>query len=144
MKISFWSNGKGPSCVSANLAAISIICAIAYPYTITIMENHISSNNLGQAFFSDKILKLVKERGFYYEGCGIEGLLRKIYRGEFVKKDIDYYRKDIIRNHLYYLPQGKIIHNNTFSHELYINSLSFFYILEESTDILFIDTAKTI
>lgn len=142
VKVAFWSNANGPSGVSANLAAISVASAISYPYTITVMENHICSNNLGQSYYSNHNLKYIRERGVYYEGGGIEGLLRKVHRGDFLKEEVSDYRETIINNHLYYIPQSKVIHNNTFSYELYINAQSFFNLLEKTTDIIFIDTAK--
>ncbi len=142
MKIAFWSNANGPSGVSANLAAISLASAISFPYTITVMENHICSNDLGQSFFDKGNLKYVREKGSYYEGGGIEGLLRKVNRGDCLMEDLDDYRKTVIDNHLYYIPQSKVIHNNTFSYELYINAPTFFKILEASSDIIFIDAAK--
>ena len=143
MKIAFWSN-VGEKCgVSSNLAAISVASAIRFPYTVTVLENHLSHNNLGRAYMGRTHVDMLREVGTnYYEGGGIEGLLRKIYRGEHSPGMLSSYIKEIIQDHLYYIPQSKVIHNEIFDYEFdhCINRL--FQLMEEHSDISFIDTTN--
>ena len=84
MKIAFWSNANDKCSVTANMAAISVASVIRYPYSIMTMENKLSNYNLGNAFFGKSHVSILNEVGTnYYDGDGMEGLMRKIYRGDF-------------------------------------------------------------
>ena len=142
MKIAFWSNSYEQSLVSYNLAAVSIASVMRYPYTVTVLENHLSKENLGLAFLGAGRAPFLREVGTnYYEGGGIEGLLRRIYRGENNPVILRNYCKEIIPNHLYYLPQSGYIHSELFDYELNLNLTPLFHLLSEVTDLCYIDTA---
>ncbi len=142
MKIAFWSNSYEQSLVSYNLAAVSIASVMRSPYTVTVLENHLSKDNLGLAFLGAGRVPFLREVGTnYYEGGGIEGLLRRIYRGENNPVMLRNYRKEIIPNHLYYLPQSGNIHIELFDYEFNHNLTPLFQLLSEATDLCFIDTA---
>jgi hypothetical protein len=143
LKIAFWSNANEKCNVSANLAAISIASVIRYPYSIIAMENRLCHNNLGRAFFGITHIDDRNEVGTnYYDGGGIEGLLRKIYRGNYNSDILSSYLKEIINNHLYYIPQSRVIHSEIFDYELDHCIHELFRIMEETADICFIDTAS--
>lgn len=145
MKIAFWSNSYEKSGVSSNLAAISVASVIRYPYSVAVLENHISCHNLGWAYLGTNHPSFYHEVGTnYYEGGGIEGLLRKIYRGNIDSNILNTYLKEIIHKHLYYLPQSGVIHSELFDYEFSHNSDTLFHLLEERVDISFVDTAHNI
>lgn len=142
MKIAFWSNAYEQSALMHNLAAISISSVIRYPYTITVVENHLSKDNLGRAFLGRYKAEALQEVGTnYYEGGGIEALLRKIYRGENNPVLLKSYLKEIIQQHLYYIPQSGVINSELFDYEFDYNCTVLFHMIEENTDLSYIDTA---
>lgn len=143
MKIAFWSNATEKCNVSANLAAIAVASVIRYPYSIIMMENRLCHNNLGRAFLGSTQIDYCNEVGTnYYDGGGMEGLLRKIYRGNSNSEILPSYLKEIINNHLYYIPQSRVIHSEIFDYELDWCIHQLFQIMEEKADICFIDTAS--
>lgn len=143
MKIAFWSNASEMCGVSSNLAAVSVASVIRFPYTIVVLENHLSYNNLGCAYLGKPQADMVQEVGTnYYEGGGIEGLLRKIYRQEYPSEIWKPYLKEIIHNHLYYIPQGRVIRSELFDYEFNNSIEPFFQLMDAFADISFIDTAN--
>jgi hypothetical protein len=142
LKIAFWSNANETCGVSANLAAISVASVIRYPYSVIAMENRLCHNNLGRAYMGNTHAKLLDEVGTnYYDGGGIEGLLRKIYRGDYRSDILQSYLKEIIHKHLYYIPQSRVIHSEIFDYEFDHCIQPLFRMMEEYADICFIDTA---
>ncbi len=142
MKIAYWSNSYEQSRVTYNLAAVSVASVMRYPYTVTVLENNLHKYNLGLAYLgTDRVMLLQEAGNNYYEGGGIEGLLRQIYRGEGDYSYLKPYLKEIIRNHLYYIPQSRFIHNDLFDYELTMNADALFHILEETFDLCYIDTS---
>lgn len=142
MKIAFWSNVNEICNVSANLAAISVASVIRYPYSVIVLENRLCNNNLGKAFLRDTQVNFICEAGTnYYDGGGIEGLIRKIYRENFSSDMIKSYLK-VIHKHLFYIPQSRVIHNEIFEYEFDHCIHSLFSVMEEYADICFIDTAS--
>ncbi len=141
MKIAFWSNSYEQSLVSYNLAAVSIASVMRFPYRVTVLENHLYKDNLGHAFLGAGRMPFLREVGTnYYEGGGIEGLLRIIYRGESNPTVLGNYQKEIIPNHLFYLPQSGYIHNEVFDYEFNLNLNPLFRMLSVS-DLSYIGTA---
>lgn len=142
MKVAFWSYTGEPCGVTANLAAISVVGVTGYPYTVMTVENHLSGNNLGHAYCGTSRMDYLREKGnYFFEGGGIEGLLRRIYRGDCKPSDIRAYTNEIINKHLYYIPQGKVIHNELFDYEFHSNAPALFKLIENYADLCFIDTA---
>jgi len=143
VKIAFWSNANEKSGVTANLAAISVASVIRFPYNILAFENHLCNNNLGCAYLGTSKVEMLREVGTnYYEGGGIEGLLRGVYRGEYNFDRMRLYMKEIINKHLYYIPQSKVIPRELFDYEFNNSIQPLLSFLEEYTDISFIDTAS--
>lgn len=143
MKIAFWSNANEKCNVSANLAAISVASVIRYPYSVIVIENRLKDNSLGKAFTDRTHFNAFHEVGTnYYDGTGIEGLLRKIYRGNYNSDILKYHLREIIDKHLYYIPQSKVIHNEIFEYEFDRCIYQLFDMIEHYTDICLIDTAS--
>lgn len=137
MNIAFWSNAYEKSCVFLNCAAVSIASVMRYPYRITVLENYLDKTNLGKSFFVDDMI--VSEYGVtsFYEGKGIEGLLRRIYRGDKEPGILKYYWKAVIPRHLYYIPQNGIINSELFDYELYYNLNDLINIIQDNSDLCF-------
>ncbi|MGB4661305.1 MAG: hypothetical protein WBI07_19185 [Mobilitalea sp.] len=143
MKIAFWSNVSDRCAVSENLAAISVASVIRYSYSVVMMENRLCNHNLGRAFMGNGCIAPLNEVGTnYYDGAGIESLLRKIYRQEKPVGDILKHMKEIIQKRLYYLPQSRVIHSDIFDYEFDHCLHPLLSMMEEFADICFIDTAS--
>jgi hypothetical protein len=107
------------------------------------MENYLSRGNLKAAFYGRENISFVNEVGTnYYDGNGMEGLIRKIYRGDSTDDILDSYLKQIIPDRLYYIPQRRIIHNEIFDYEFEHGIEYLLKMMEEYADISFIDTAS--
>jgi hypothetical protein len=142
VKIAFWSNVNERCGVTANMAAISVASVMRFPYTILALENRLCRINLGRAFLGTSSVEMLREGGTnYYDGGGIEGLLRRIYRGDYRSNILPFYRKEIIPEHLYYIPQSRVIHGEIFDYELNHDINTLFQLIEECSDICVIDTA---
>jgi hypothetical protein len=143
LKIAFWSNAKKACGVSSNLAAISVATVTRYPYSAVTLENHLCQNNLGKAFLGTSQATMIYEVGAnYYDGGGIEGLLRRIYRDDYDVDILKSYLKEVINQHLYYIPQSRVLHNDIFNYEFHHSNESLFELLNDFADISFIDTAS--
>ncbi len=145
LKIAFWSNDNEKCQVSANLAAICVATVIRYPYTVMAIENSLCSNNLGKAFLGRSNLNLFCDSGTnYYDGGGLEGLIRKIYRGDFTRSMMQQFCKEIIAKHLYYLPQSRVIHNEIFDYEFDHCMEQLLEVLNDFSDATFFNTASNL
>lgn len=143
MIIAFWSNANEKSSVTANMAAISTACVIRYPYSVVMMENYLSRSNLRAAFYGRETITFDNEVGTnYYDGNGMEGLIRKIYRGDHTKEVLHSYVKKIIPNRLFYIPQRRVLHSEVFDYEFGHGIEPLLKMMEQYADISFIDTAS--
>lgn len=143
MKVAFWSNVSEQCSVTANMSAISIACVTRYPYSVISLENKLCQKNLGKAFLGNYCGSMLCEAGTnYYDGGGMEGLLRKIYRGEHQSVYLKTYLKVILEERLFYIPQSRVIHNEVFDYEFNRSIRQLFRIIEDNSDICFIDTAS--
>jgi len=137
LNIAFWSNAYEKSGVFLNMAAVSIAGVIRYPYRITVLENYLDKNNLWNAFFVDNISVNRDKIINFYEGKGIEGLLRRIYRGDKEPSILKYYWRPVIPKHLYYIPQNGVINSELFDYELYYNFHDLLDIIQKNTDLCY-------
>lgn len=138
MKIAFWSNAYEKSGAFLNFVAVSIASVMRYPYKITVLENYLGKENLGKAFFGNsKSFNMRDGLTNFYEGRGIEGLLRKIYRGDNYPGLLKNYWQEVIPKHLYYIPQNGVINSELFDYELYHNIYELIKIIEINTDLCF-------
>lgn len=144
MKIAFWSIANDKCNVSANLAAISVASVTRYPYSVIVLENKLSNNNIGKAFLGTSNSNLLYETIMnYYDGGGIEGLLRKIYRENICTSELKAHIKEVIHEHLYYIPQSRVIHSEIFDYEFNRCVLPLFKLIEQNSDICYVDTASS-
>lgn len=142
MKIAFWSNEYEKSGAFYNFVAVSIASVMQYPYTITVLENYLGRKNIGKAYFDHDDKNFIKHGGTYYEGGGIEGLLRRISCGYNFPELLGYYSKEVIPNHLFYIPQSRTINSEIFDYELHINLNKLLNLIEENTNLCYINVNK--
>lgn len=144
MKIAFWSNGTDTCSVTANMAAMSVACVLRFPYQVIALENHLNRINLGLAYDGKSKVGLLREVGTnYYEGGGMEGLIRKINRGIKDVEQIRPYLKEVICNHLLYIPQSNVINKDIFNIEFLQNYETLFEYLAIFADLFLIDVENT-
>jgi hypothetical protein len=143
VNIAFWSNSYERSCAFYNFVAISIASVLRYPYTVTTLENFLGSDNIARAFLGENIRNHIREgvTGFY-EGSGIEGLLRRIYRGDNCPSILRGYWQEVIPNHLYYIPKGGVINSELFDYELNYNLKELLGIIKKNSDLCYINITQ--
>jgi hypothetical protein len=142
VKIAFWSNANEKCGVTSNLAAVSVASVSRFPYTILTLENRLCHDNLGRAYLGTSNIETHREVGNnYYDGGGIEGLLRRIYRGDYPNNILRAYRKEIIPGHLDYIPQSRVIHSEIFDYEFNHDINTLLHLIEDYSDVCMIDTA---
>jgi len=137
LNVAFWSNAYEKSGTFLNFAGVSIASVMRYPYRITVLENYLGKPNLGNAFFPDKTAVNKDGMVSFYEGKGIEGLLRRIYRGDKDPGLLKYYRLAVIPKHLYYIPQNGVINSDLFDYELFHNLYDLIGIIKYNTDLCY-------
>lgn len=141
VKVAFWSNDYEKSCAYLNFAAVSIASVMSHPYKITVLENYLGRDNIGKTFFKACDVENPRYVGTgFYEGRGIEGLLRRIYRGDNNPSLLRGYIKEVIPKHLDYIPQGGVINSELFDFELYNNIYDLLHLLDRNTDLIYINT----
>lgn len=134
MKVAYWGNCR-KSGVTCALAAIGLTAVLAYPFKITIFENHYNENGVLRYLFPRKWLYRVAESAeswrerFFFEGShdwGGEG-------------SIDNYPViELLEKGLYYVPQFTQ-NPDLFDYQFHSNLLP---MLRSYPDIAFIDTQK--
>lgn len=154
MKIAFWSNEYEKSSAFYNFVAVSIASVMQYPYTITVLENYLGRDNIGKAYFNHDENNYIKHGGKYYEGGGIEGLLRRLCRGDTQPRRDNHphgdnslellrcYCSEVIPNHLFYIPQSGTINSEIFDYELYFNTSDLLSLIEENSNLCYININK--
>ena len=83
MKIAFWSNVRGHSGVTSNLACISVLSALSCPNERTIVfENHKNIVNLGSTYYHPQSAGCVREPMYYQTASGLEKVLQLVEKVE--------------------------------------------------------------
>ena len=121
MKVAFWSNTRGRSCVTSNLACISVLSTLISSdhQRIIVLENHQNILNLGNALFSQNSGQEVRENKNYQIEYGLSRLLRVIEQGENLSEDIVFrYAEHFLGERLFYLPAGGIRNQDMLEYRL--------------------------
>ena len=88
MKIAFWSNVRGHSGVTSNLACISVLSALSCPNERTIVfENHKNIVNLGSTYYHPQSAGCVREPMYYQTTSGLEKVLQLVEKGEELSEE---------------------------------------------------------
>lgn len=154
MKIAFWSNSRGMSGVTSNLACISALSSLMSGKKAVLFENHFDVNNLGDILGTEYREKeiLCEASGYGVSGMGNQGgessHLREMfeeivqecpaYAGLSFEKSVSY-----VNRHLYYLCGAKSYQEETREFFLQDNLKLLFSVMNEYMDIVYVDTASS-
>lgn len=143
MKVAFWSNVSGKNGVTCNLACISIMGAIDCNITSTLIENHANVNNLENAFTNKQNSDLVKENNYYFNHTGIDNLMKRLHAKVEVRNIVKKSSISFLNNSIYYIPQSNIKMNDIFEYEFNQIIYPLLNVIDESSDVAFIDTSNS-
>lgn len=143
MKVAFWSNSRGRSCVTSNLACISVLSALDCPQDRTIIfENHKNIINLGSTLFNHQSKNEVRENYQYKVESGLGRVLRLLEQGEEMTEERLYrLTRDYLGKRLFYLPAEE---RNAENLEYYLEreAVRALNCLEQLSDMVLVDTTS--
>lgn len=144
MKVAFWSNARGKSCVTSNLACISVLSALRSPEERTIVfENHQNMINLGSTLFNQNPENVVKEPNGYTVDVGLGRILTMIERGEdFLTGNLYTFMKDFLGKRLFYIPIGDARNPDYMEYQLDRMCVRALNYLEHYGDMVLVDTSS--
>lgn len=141
MKVAFWSNGRGRSCVTSNLACISVLSALDCPNDRTIVfENHYNIMNLGNTLKNYYSANVARESIKYGTENGLQRVLRAMTQGQEVSEELLYRQaEDCFAKRLFYLPSEP---ENADCLEYYLEKVAIRAMdcFERYSDMVFVDT----
>lgn len=133
MKVAYWGNRR-KSGVTCALAAIGVTAVLAYPFKITIFENHYNENGVTRYLFPRRWLYRVAEVNPGAE-CFFHGGSNGMEQG---RAPGEYPVIEVLEKGLYYVPQFTK-NPDLFDYQFHFNLLP---MLEDCPDIAFIDTRR--
>lgn len=144
MKVAFWSNGRGRSCVTSNLACVSVLSALNCPKERTIVfENHKNIVNLGSTLFHQTSDDGIREPATYQTGSGLGKVLRLIEQGEEISEENLYcFTEDYLGKRLFYLPSEPVKSSDYLEYYLERDAIRTMDFLEKYSDTVIVDTSS--
>lgn len=144
LKVAFWSNARGKSCVTSNLACISVLSALRNPEERTIVfENHQNVINLGSTFFNQNPVNVVKEPSRYTVDMGLGKILTMIERGEdFLTGNLYSFMEDYLGKRLFYIPMETARNPDYMEYQLDRMCIRVLNYLEHYGDMVLVDTSS--
>lgn len=144
MKVAFWSNGRGRSCVTSNLACVSVLSALNCPKERTIVfENHKNIVNLGSTLFHQTSDDGIREPATYQTGSGLGKVLRLIEQGEEISEENLYcFTEDYLGKRLFYLPSEPVKSSDYLEYYLERDAIRAMDFLEKYSDTVMVDTSS--
>lgn len=144
MKVAFWSNTRGRSCVTSNLACISVLSTLSSSdqRRTIVLENHQNILNLGNALFSQQSRQEVRENKSYQVEYGLSRLLRSMEEGEKISENtVMRYAENFLGKKLFYLPAGGTRNQEMLEYRLERDCVRTIKFLEQYGDLVLVDTA---
>lgn len=145
MKVAFWSNARGKSCVTSNLACISILSILASggPDKRTIIfENHQNIINLGNILISPNSKNEVRENNNYCVEQGLSKVLCHIENGrELTGEEIFHYSEQYLGKQLFYFPTDGVKNAEVLEYQMERDCVQTMQYLERYSSRIFVDTA---
>ena len=144
MKVAFWSNTRGRSCVTSNLACISVLSTLSSSdqRRTIVLENHQNILNLGNALFSQQSRQEVRENKSYQVEYGLSRLLRSMGEGEKLSENtVLRYAENFLGKKLFYLPAGGTRNQEMLEYRLERECVRTIKFLEQYGDLVLVDTA---
>jgi len=157
LKIAFWSNSRGNSGVTSNLACISVASAMEYSHKSILIENHYQKNKLENVLMYNRTnYHLREEANNQFKHVGMDYIINQLSTGKYeipvgkstsnVMKDTSQVIKssslEILSNSLYFIPPSYVTNRETFEYNLYGNINRIFEALDAFADIIYIDTSN--
>ena len=146
MKVAFWSNTRGRSCVTSNLACISVLSILgshrADRRTI-VFENHQNIINLGNTLFSQNSASEVRESKSYFVERGLSRILHSLEQGEELPEQSLYLSaEDYLGKQLFYLPAVSADNADLLEYRLERECVPAMNYLEKHSDLVLDDTSS--
>ncbi len=143
MKVAFWSNARGKSCVTSNLACISVLSAISRPEERAIIfENHQNLINIGNVLFNQKSESEVRETEIYGMEKGVKKILNLVEQGVTLSQErVASLSQEYLGNRLFYLPMDQGGNPDLFEYQMDRIAVKAMKNLEGCSDFVFVDTS---
>lgn len=144
LKVAFWSNARGKSCVTSNLACISVLSTLRCPGRRTIVfENHQNIINLGSTWFSPRSSDyVVNENTEYTIDTGLGKILQLVEKGEKpAEEDFFRYARDFLGKQLFYLPTESIRNADVLEYRISRDCERTLHFLEQYGELVLVDTS---
>lgn len=141
MKIAFWSNVRGKSCVTSNLACMSVLSALDCPDRRTIVfENHQNILNLGSIYYRP-YSNTVSEKTNYNVKTGLEKIFQIVEQGGMFPQEMFYhFARDFLNRQLFYFSTESIPSAEMLEYHLSQKCKNTLHFLEQYGDLVFVDT----
>lgn len=140
MKICFWSHVRKNTGVTTNMACVAALTSLDRKGKSILLENHYSTNSLGDNLLSEEQTNQLKESGAFYNRYGIEYVLKRLASGEDGDKLVHQAAIPLLFSTLFYLPQGRIVNKEIFDYEFSMVQNELFLSLEGMCEYVFVDT----
>lgn len=143
MKVAFWSNVRGRSCVTSNLACISVLSALSRPAEKTIIfENHQNIINLGSTLFSQNSDNEVNEVNRYTVEQGLGKVMKLVEEGKILSEECFFrFATDYLGKRLFYLPAGGVWNPDFLEYQMDKDCIRTMNYLELYSDLVMVDTS---
>lgn len=144
MKVAFWSNARGKSCVTSNLACISVLSTLRCPGQRTIVfENHQNIINLGSTYLRPRSSNLiVNENTEYHVDAGLGKILQMVENGRKIQEEQFFLNtKDYLGKQLFYLPSGDIKNADVLEYRIARDCVRTLQLLEQFGELVLVDTS---
>lgn len=146
MKVAFWSNIRGRSCVTSNLACISVLSILGShraDHRTIVFENHQNIINLGSALFSQNSKTAVSEKGSYYVESGLSRVLHSLEQGkELPEQSLFHFAEDYLGKQLFYLSALSVENADVLEYRLERECVPAMNYLEKHSDLVMVDTSS--
>ncbi len=145
MTVAFWSNVRGSSCVTSNLACMSILSILdsSREEKTILLENHHHITNLGNAFISHYSKQWVREKKTYQTETGLAKLFYLLDREDIPEREKFYHlMEDFLGEKLFYLSAEGISNRDLFEYQFERDYQKIIRYLEQMSDYVMIDTAS--
>lgn len=147
MKVAFWSNARGKSCVTSNLACISILSILgsnSLDKKTIIFENHQNIINLGNVLISPNSKNEVREKNNYCVEQGLSKVLCHMENGKKLSgEEIFQYSEQYLGKQLFYLSSEGVRNADVLEYQLERECIPVIQCLEKYSNRVFVDTAAT-
>ncbi|MCR5624527.1 MAG: hypothetical protein K6G11_04705 [Lachnospiraceae bacterium] len=140
MIISFWSPVKKTGCVTANMILLSSLCAIKpFGGRALLLENHYNKNNIGQYTVFQEYLDKVCENSAAINNYGMDGVLRKLTRGDTNQDSLLSPAIDLSIPNMYYFPHSYLINKEVYEYQFYYAMNTFFNAFNDGRNVIYVD-----